>query len=305
MIAKSKKPHLVEFFATARLAQACRGALKQNRSLGQIAGIHELGHSVISPEEVLAGGDSEVVVLSHAEEGAQLGESFPNGSGVAKAFHLLLVEPTTHPGQIAQWMRASKIRSESRFHAIKIDNLQPSNFAHLLRRICFACGKNEARGSIIDAYLTGEVFHVLGPKHRILHVPVDKLPPLKDLSREVLRAFEVDPDGSFVHWPGPDIHLGWTQFLQAINPEELRKARQQTEGFNSRYGAAIRKLRVKAGIPQSRVEGLTERQVRRIEQGECRATSAALKALAAAHGLDANHYMDQIAKAMTHEKTKA
>ncbi len=298
MIAKSKKPHLVEFFATARLAQACRGALKHNRSLGQIAGFHELGHSVISPEDVLAGGESEAVVLSHAEEGATVGERFHNGSRGAKAFHLLLVEPTTHPGQIAQWMRASKIRSESRFHAIKIDNLQPSKIIHLLRRICFACGKNEARGSIIDAYLTGDVFHVLGPKHRILHVPVDKLPPLNGLSHEVLRTFDVDQDGSFIHWPGPDIHLGWTQFLQAACPEELQKARQQTEGFNSRYGEAIRKLRLAAGIPQSRVEGLTERQVRRIEQGECRATAAALKSLAAAHGLDSNHYMDQIAKAM-------
>jgi len=53
-----------------------------------------------------------------------------------------------------------------------------------------------------------------------------------------------------------------------------------------------------AGILQSRVEGLTERQLRRIEQGECRATSAAIVALANAHGLDANAYMERLTKAM-------
>ncbi len=52
------------------------------------------------------------------------------------------------------------------------------------------------------------------------------------------------------------------------------------------------------GIEQSKVEGLTERQLRRIERGECRATTAALTALAKAHGLDANTYMERLAKAM-------
>jgi hypothetical protein len=46
------------------------------------------------------------------------------------------------------------------------------------------------------------------------------------------------------------------------------------------------------------MEGLTDRQLRRIEQGESRATSAAITALAAAHGLDANAYMERLAKAM-------
>ena len=69
-------------------------------------------------------------------------------------------------------------------------------------------------------------------------------------------------------------------------------------GITRRYGAAIRKVREEAGISQSKIEGLTERQLRRIEQGECRATRTALAALAKAHGLDANAYMERLAKAM-------
>jgi hypothetical protein len=47
-----------------------------------------------------------------------------------------------------------------------------------------------------------------------------------------------------------------------------------------------------------KVEGLTERQLRGIEQGKCRATTAALNALAKAHGLDANSYLARLAETM-------
>ena len=54
-----------------------------------------------------------------------------------------------------------------------------------------------------------------------------------------------------------------------------------------------------ASIPQARVEGITDRQLRRIEQGECRATLSALRDLAKAHGLDVNAYMEKVANAMS------
>jgi hypothetical protein len=100
-------------------------------------------------------------------------------------------------------------------------------------------------------------------------------------------------------WPELDVHLGWNQFLQAVDPEELRKAQQRSVDFNERYGAAIRKIREESGILQSKAEGLTDWQVRRIEQGECRATSAAISALAKAHGLHANTYMARLTQAMS------
>jgi hypothetical protein len=73
----------------------------------------------------------------------------------------------------------------------------------------------------------------------------------------------MDPDGSIIYWPDIDFHLGWNQFLQAVDTAGLLKAQQRSEDFNRRYGAAIRKLRDDAGIPQAKVEGITERQLRR------------------------------------------
>jgi hypothetical protein len=146
----------------------------------------------------------------------------------------------------------------------------------------------------IDAYPAGDALLVRGPKQRMLHVPLSSIPPLKGQPEAVLRNFKIDPDGSFIYWPDLDVHLGWNQFLQAADPAELHKVRQRSADFNCRYGAAIRKVREAAGIPQSKVEGLTDRQVRRIEHGVCRATAGALAALAKAHGLDLNAYMDKL-----------
>jgi len=154
------------------------------------------------------------------------------------------------------------------------------------------------RGSIIDAYLAGNELLVRGPRHRMLHVPIRSIPVLKGQPSAVLRNFQIDPDGAFLHWPDLDVHLGWNQFLQAVEPAELRKAQQRSAEFNRRYGAAIRKVREDAGIRQDKIPGLTDRQLRRIEQGQCRATSSALNALAKAHGVDATAYMDKLTKAM-------
>ena len=152
--------------------------------------------------------------------------------------------------------------------------------------------------AVIDAYLVGDTLLVRGPKQRMLHVPVDSIPALRDQPPVVLHNFRIDPDGSFIHWPDLDVHLGWSQFLEAVDPAELRKAQQRSAAFNRRYGAAIRKVREAAGIHQTQIAGLTSRQLRRIEHGICRATVSALNALAKAHGLDVNVYMDKVAAAM-------
>jgi len=299
MTTKTMKRPLVGFYPTSpRIAHACRSAVKRNKSLARLAVIHELGHAVATHEAIRHAQGFEIVVLSHADDDHFVLTDSRIETVVSGGFHLLFTEPATHPNQVAQWMRATNIRSENRLHVIKVDDLEAPQVSQLLGRVCSALGPDVSRGSIIDAYLAGDTLLVRGPRHRMLHVPVSSVPALRGQPPAVLRNFEIDPDGSFIYWPSLDVHLGWNQFLQVIVPGELRKAQQRSTDFNERYGAAIRKVREAAGILQSRVDGLTERQLRRIEQGECRATSAAIVALANAHGLDANTYMEKLTKAM-------
>ncbi|MCE9534081.1 MAG: hypothetical protein K8T89_23630 [Planctomycetes bacterium] len=243
--------------------------------------------------------DLSAIVLSHADEDHFAFPDAKSGSLFTEAFHLLFTEPTTHPDQVAQWMRGTNIRSENRLHVVRVESMEAPEVAQLLGRVCFALGKGECRGGIIDAYLAGDRLLVRGPQHRMLHVPIDTLPALKGLPHDALRNFAIDPDGSFIVWPDLNVHLGWKQFLQATDPAEFRKAQQRSAGFNERYGQAIRKVREAAGISQSKVPGITDRQLRRIESGVSRATSSALAALAVAHGLNVNDYMETLAREMT------
>jgi Helix-turn-helix domain len=289
----------VEFYATSpRLAHAYRSAAKRNKGLARWAETRELLHTPKHRRAAEHAHGFEMVVLSHADDDHLVLTDARWEAVVAEAFHLLFTEPTTHPGQVARWMRTTNIRSEKRLHVVKVDDLEAPEVSQLLGRVCLALGRDGSGDSIIDAYLAGNSLLVRGPRHRMLHVPVSSVPALRGQPRTVLGKFEIDPDGSFIRWPDLDVHLGWNQFLQAVDPAELRKAQQRSAGFNERYGAAIRKVRETAGILQSKVEGLTERQLRRIEQGECRATTPALTALARAHGLDVNAYMDRLANAM-------
>jgi hypothetical protein len=299
MTTKALKRPMVEFYTTSpRLAHACRNAVKHDESLFRFLKVRELRHDVAMHDRGKLSRKFQMVVLSHAEDDHVPLIDSRLEPVISGAFHLLFTGPATHPDQVAQWMRSTNIRSENRLHVIRVEDMEAPPMSQLLRRVCFALGPDGSRPSIIDAYMVGDRLFVRGPRHRMLHIPLNCIGVLRGRPHAAVRNFSVDPDGSFIYWPDLDIHLGWNQFLQALDPAELRKAQQRSAGFNERYGAAIRKVRVETGIVQSKVEGLTERQLRRIEQGESRATTSAITALAKAHRLDANAYMERLAKAM-------
>lgn len=152
--------------------------------------------------------------------------------------------------------------------------------------------------SIFDAFPAGQTLLVCGPKHRLLRVPIASIASLRNQPDSVIHNFRIDPDGSFIYWPDLNVHLGWDQILQAVEPAEVRKARRRSTEFNRRYGAAIRDLRIAAGLTQSQIPGLTKSQLRRIENGEYRSTTSALASLAEAHGLNVNAYMERVAGAI-------
>ncbi|HCO93665.1 MAG TPA: hypothetical protein DIU00_06910, partial [Phycisphaerales bacterium] len=142
------------------------------------------------------------------------------------------------------------------------------------RRICLVSADNEAEpfvarfllaldngdyeGRIIDARWEEDTLVVVSPiKNRFvkLRVPLEKLSVLQGHNREEHMNFEIDEDGAFIYWPDLDIHLGWEQFEQAIDPSACVKAKQQSEVFNKAYGLAIRELRQKSQLRQSDIKG--------------------------------------------------
>jgi hypothetical protein len=129
--------------------------------------------------------------------------------------------------------------------------------------------------------------------------------PLKTLATYIgneessVRDFVIDEDGAFLHWPHKDVHFGWEQFLHLVDPGAAVASKERSAEFNQRYGAAIRELREERALSQSQIDGLTDRHLRRIEQGEQAVTVSTVEALAKAHGMDVSDYMNEIAKRLS------
>jgi hypothetical protein len=176
----------------------------------------------------------------------------------------------------------------------------------LAARVLIALDNADGENGIVDAWWEGTTLVVVSPTpagFRKLRVPLEKLPVLQRLSQKLRHEFEIDEEGTFLYWPGGDIHLGWEQFEYAVDKAASLKAKQQTGAFNKAYGAAIRKMRRDKGLRQSDIEGLTARQVGRIESGQ-RATLSALQKLAQSHGLSVSEYMDELAKRLSARTTR-
>src|SRR5712692_352246 len=142
MTTKTLERPLVEFFATSsRLVAAYRSAARRNKTLAGCASIRELSHAALSFEAAGNAHEFEVVILSHPDDDHLVLTDKRLQPMVSRAFHLLFTEPATHPDQVAQWMRATRIRSENRLHVVRVENLKTPQVAELLGRVCAAFGK--------------------------------------------------------------------------------------------------------------------------------------------------------------------
>ncbi len=198
------------------------------------------------------------------------------------------------PDGLAEVLPRLNVRSDDRLHLVSIQ--REPDFRKLLVRLVLVLNKGVGSESIFDAFWKDETFVVVSPLFQRLHVPMDKIPKVCNASEADRECFEIDQHGDFVFWPNLDVHMGWPQFVQAVDPLAKLRAEQRSEAFNKAYGAAIRQLREEVGLRQSDIGDVDERTVRRIENGETRVTGNAIEALAKAHGMAPNKYMQRLAE---------
>lgn len=163
------------------------------------------------------------------------------------------------------------------------------------RRILAAWAHNAQDQVIAKATVSGDRLFVLSCALHQYEVTFDDMPALKCIPKKQRAKLVVDEDGSYVHWPGPDIHIDLDAIRVAKDPRARAKALADKARHDARYGAAIARLRLAKGLKQSDIEGLSERQVRRIEKGEG-TTSEALRLLAAAHHMNFDEYLREVAE---------
>lgn len=184
------------------------------------------------------------------------------------------------------------IRKAKRIHVARLSDEDAERY---MRRFTRALAYPD--DAIIDTGWKGDTLVVVAPLFERLEVPLEKLPAkVRQARRRDRENIELDEYGEFLYWPDLDIHMGWSQFMQAVDADAKMEAELRSEEFDERYGEAIRKLRVETELNQTGIPGLHERTVRRIEQGKTRITVNAIRKLAKAHKITPAEYMQALAE---------
>ena len=164
----------------------------------------------------------------------------------------------------------------------------------LPRRVlsAWSCGAQD--DLIADATVADDRLFVISCTLERFEVPFEKIGALRCIPVSARGQFIVQQDGAYIHWPQADVHLDLDAIRVAINPTARKRAARVKARHDQLYGRAIARVRQKYGLKQSDIEGLSERQVRRIEKGEG-TTVRALERLARAHGKALQDYLAEVA----------
>jgi len=171
----------------------------------------------------------------------------------------------------------------------------------VLQRIINAW-KNEAQEILISsAFTLDSKLIVVACASNRYNIPYSKLPEL-DIKHLDKKKFEIDADGSFLYWPEADFHINLEEIRSRIDSKFAAAIIRNQIPKNKKYGNAIRKFREITKIKQAEIKGVSERTIRRIENGEFIPTIETLTYLSRAHELDLSSYLNEVAAIYQAEK---
>jgi hypothetical protein len=163
------------------------------------------------------------------------------------------------------------------------------------RRILKAIALGAEDHFIADATTANGRIFVMDCGFRVYELPFDAYPSLRRIPPEAHDDYEIILDGAYLHWDDYDVDLDLESVQLAVDPERRAAVARKRILHDQAFGFAVRALREERSLRQSDVPGLSERQVRRIEKGAT-VTAAAVEALAEAHGMDPDTYLNEVAE---------
>ena len=170
--------------------------------------------------------------------------------------------------------------------------------ADLPKRVINAWSIGAQEQLIADATVVGDCLLVFSCGMEKFEVPFSSLPALKRISTDERENFTIADDGSYLYWESADIHLDLDAFRCATDPEWKQKFEALKSNHNQVFGKAIASLRKQHKLRQSDIIGLSDRQVRRIEQGDGSTKVDTLRLFAQAHGMELDTYLDAVVSAI-------
>ena len=181
-------------------------------------------------------------------------------------------------------------RPDQRMHVTRDDGT--------LRRLVISLSREWPWEGILDAYVLLDSLVVVHGDMTVRSFPIDRVPGLKILGPQGALGFEIAVDGSFLHWPAADLHLGPSQLLQAVDP--MYMADVEIERYaREKISVALRDMRSEQGLTQSEIDGLSDRHVRRLEKEEIRLTADAAERFAEAFRMSLPGFLSELGRRIT------
>jgi hypothetical protein len=193
---------------------------------------------------------------------------------------------TDVPGLLPQMLDRAGLRS--------VRNILVHSDSSVPKRVLTAWLRNAQAELIAEATVADDRLIVVSCEPAMYEVGFDQMPALKKIERQHRKSFELAEDGSFIHWPSADIHLDLDAIRAVIDPKWRRKSERIRQTHGRDYGAAIAKLRKDHRLRQTDIAGISERQLRRIEESGA-VSVRTMELLARAHQMTLSEYMNAVA----------
>jgi hypothetical protein len=165
-----------------------------------------------------------------------------------------------------------------------------------VRRIIAAYGRGAEQHLIASAAVQDGFLTVWSCEPKMYRCPVSDIPALARMLPRALASLDVSASGSRIHWSDGDVDMDLDAIRQCSDPDVRKEAEIKYRAEAAGYAHAIRQLRVRHGLRQGQIPGLSEREVRRLERGDVLPHSDTLKKLAKGHGCTLDDYMKKLAR---------
>lgn len=198
----------------------------------------------------------------------------------------LFVKTDVDPVLLPQMVERAGLRS--------VRNMLAHSDSSLPRRVLRAWRLNAQTELISCATAAHDRLIAVSCEPKTYEIRFDRIPALKQIPPKQRTNFEVAEDGSYIWWPGPDIHIDLDAIRAAIDPASGERARRNRQSHGREYGAAIAALRKASALRQADIPGVSERQLRRIEQSGA-VSLHTLELLSKAHRMTMPDYLNAVA----------
>ena len=198
----------------------------------------------------------------------------------------LFVRTDVDPILLPQMMERAGLRS--------IRNMVAHSSSLIPHRVLAAWLHNAQAELIAHATVADDRLIVVSCEPKTYEVRFDQMPALRKIPRKERSIFEIQEDGSFIWWPSADVHLDLDALRTVIDPAWQKRAERIRRTHGVEYGAAIAAIRKDHGLRQTDIRGLSERQLRRIEESGA-VSVRTMEQLADAHGMVLAEYLDALA----------